>query len=239
MKIGLGITTYNRPDFFFKTSLSALNNLTSATKFYAYNDGSTKKYTNYPIQFTSIFVEKENKGVAHAKNTLLKEMMNDGMDYLFLLEDDIEPISDKAITSYIEAHKKHDIHHFNFAHHGAANRGGYIDKYDTIEFYPNCIGAFSFYTRHCIETVGYMDEHFHNAWEHVEHTARIARAGLTSPFWFFADVENSEEYLKELDPSLEKSSIRPTADWLKNKEEGLTYWKKKDGIGLPPKLINI
>jgi hypothetical protein len=57
-----------------------------------------------------------------------------------------------------------------------------------------------------------MDEDFYNATEHLEHTYRILRAGFHPPFWFFADVDRSEELLGEEPWSVSQSRIASRAD---------------------------
>lgn len=235
MKIGLGITTYNRPDYFAKTITAVLEHVKPVVNLVVvYNDGSAKQYL-YPGNIT-VLSENENKGVAHAKNRLLQYMLDNDCDYIFLLEDDVVPQSSKCITEYIKLHQETGFHHFNFAHHGPANRTGPIMVQGNTALYPHCIGAYSFYTKEALVDVGLMDEHFTNAWEHVEHTARLARAGYTTPFWLFADHTKSKDFLKEIEGSIENSSIRQDAAWNTQMEQGLEYWKQKDGIGLPPRV---
>lgn len=237
-KIGLGIVTYNRPEYFNQTLEKVVKHLIPIIDVcVVYNDGSSVpyNYSSRQVKEITILHQPENKGVAYSKNRLLRTLMEANCDYLFLLEDDVYPKTPEAITRYIDAYKKTGIHHFNFAHHGPGNVEGPRKVFNEgIECYPQCVGAYSFYTRECIETVGYFDENFHNAFEHVEHTKRIANAGLTTPFWYFADVAGSEELLEEIPGSIDHSSIRSDPNWSKNIENALEYWKQKDGEGIPP-----
>ena len=57
-----------------------------------------------------------------------------------------------------------------------------------------------------------MDEDFYNATEHIEHTYRIFQAGFHPTFWFFADVDRSEELLGEEPWSVSQSRIASRAD---------------------------
>ena len=57
-----------------------------------------------------------------------------------------------------------------------------------------------------------MDEDFYNGGEHLEHTYRILRAEFHPPFWFFADVERSQELLGEETWSVSQSLIASRAD---------------------------
>jgi GT2 family glycosyltransferase len=99
-----------------------------------------------------------------------------------------------------------------------------------IALYRHCVGAFSYYHRSVIEEVGYMDENFYNAWEHVEHTYQIAKKGLTSPFWWFADLANSENYIDNISECVKKSTIANSSSWSMNVAHGENYFKSKEGI---------
>lgn len=233
--IGLGITTYNRFSYFNQSISSVIEHLRSKVDLLlVYNDHSETSY-QYPKETDIIFQGKENKGVAHAKNTLLKTMMAFGCNHLFLMEDDIIVKSSEVLDRYITVAQQNDLHHLNFAHHGPANAGGYKQREGEIELYPHCVGAFSYYSREAIEQVGFMDEKLKNAWEHVFHTKAIAEAGLTSPFWYFADISGSRELLEEIPGSIENSSIRQDEAWRKHMDEGYKYACEKYG-SLPPQI---
>jgi hypothetical protein len=84
------------------------------------------------------------------------------------------------------------------------------------------------YTRNIINKVGYFDDNFMNAFEHVEHTFRIAKAGLTVQWPLHADITNSRNYIQEIPDSIKNSSIRVREDWLPNIILALDYWESKD-----------
>jgi len=61
-----------------------------------------------------------------------------------------------------------------------------------------------------------MDEQFYNALEHVDHTYQIIKAGYHPPFRWFADVQGSENCLKDIVPDHQQSKIRSEEDFIKN-----------------------
>ena len=77
MKIGLGVTTYNRPDY-LKQCLEGIKNVKDEVDtIWVYNDASTKKYdVDFP-DYVQYYKAKKNKGVATAKNWLLKQMIKE------------------------------------------------------------------------------------------------------------------------------------------------------------------
>lgn len=105
----------------------------------------------------------------------------------------------------------------------------------SISLYPHCVGAFSYYRNTVIEKVGYMDETFKNAWEHVEHTYQICALNFHTPFWWFADVTDSKNDIDNIVNVIETSTIRNNPNWNKNSIESERYFIKK--IGCKPSKI--
>lgn len=99
-----------------------------------------------------------------------------------------------------------------------------------IGLYHHCVGAFSYYRREVLEKTGLMDEHFKNAWEHVEHTYKVIRAGYHPPFWWFADISNSIDYLDNISDAIANSTIARNPQWKNNISEGEIYFKEKTGL---------
>jgi glycosyltransferase involved in cell wall biosynthesis len=168
------------------------------------------------------FLQNEsNLGVGKSKNRALRHLLRAGIDHLFLMEDDIFVKDGRVFEQYVEAARITGIQHLNFSQHGPKNKSpdGISDPVTTFEYgslqialHRHCVGAFCYYSRGCIEAVGLMDEDFYNGGEHLEHTYRILRAELHPPFWFFADVDRSEELLGEEPWSVSQSLIASRAD---------------------------
>ena len=211
-KIGLGIITYNRPDYFERIIKNVP--LDVLDEIVVVNDG-TPYEGNIPahlIQHTT------NKGVGVSKNDALRYLQAKNCDHFFLMEDDIL-INDKNVFhKYIETSKHTGIQHLNFSQHGLMNKFPrteipaprvVIDFPNNIQIalYPHCVGAFSYYSKTCIDSVGLLDEDFYNAWEHVEHTYRIINNGLHPDFWWFADIANSNSYLSDIPWTAATSTI--------------------------------
>ena len=212
MKIGVGIITYNRPELLRK----CVNSLIPAQidEVVVVNDGNPLPFD---IGNGKLIENKTNLGVGKSKNKALSYLMEKGCDYLFLIEDDIFIKDISVFERYIEASKITGIQHFNFSQHGMMNKswpGGnpnprIIIDYSKIKLplYPHCVGAFSFYTRKCLDNIGLIDERYFNACEHVDHTYEIIKAGMHPPFWYFADIENSWKYIGDEEWDIKKSTI--------------------------------
>ena len=165
----------------------------------------------------NVIINDENIGVGRSKNKLLRHLLKYKCDHIFLVEDDIYVKKSSVLRKYIETSRITGIQHLNFSQHGMMNKSWPVGipnpsvcvEYKELELplYPHCVGAFSYYTRKCLETVGLIDEKYYNACEHVDHTLLIIKAGMHPPFWYFADIEKSWEYLGDYEWSRENSTI--------------------------------
>ena len=230
-KIGLGLVTYNRPDYFMQSSQAIVDVLLPyIDKFVVYNDGSSVPYNYDHLNDPKIKVihSKKNRGVAVGKNTLFKELMKD-CEYIFISEDDIVAKDKGAIIMYLAAAKMTGYDHLMFSQHGPNKQVNPVGHNGPLEYWPACVGAWCFYTRSILKEVGLMDEKFINAWEHVEHTWRIFKTHNLK-YGYYPDVIDSGKYLQEIEGALENSSIgsQDNEDRLKVIIAGLEYWIEKD-----------
>jgi GT2 family glycosyltransferase len=240
-KIGLGLVTCNREDFCNRVIESIpLDKLDS---FVIVNDGKPYSDGIYPDpEACKVIQHSSNMSVGVSKNDALRYMMNTDCDFLFLIEDDILIKNPDVFNKYIELYEKSGIEHFNFGYHGPANKHSqtkepkpkYRVNYDGISMALNhhCVGAFSFYTRNCIEKCGYIDERYVNCWDHVCLTYKIIKQGLHPQFWWFADLYNSCDYLTEICCSEENSTIRfaDNDKWKANIIAGTEVFKSIHGV---------
>ena len=211
-KIGVGIVTYNRFELVRKCYNSLPKELID--EIVIVSDGEPLPFD---ISKGVILQNDTNLGVGKSKNRALQYLKDKNCDYYFLIEDDIFIKNPEVFQKYIDTYLVTGIHHLNYSQHGMMNKswpGGkpapklVIDcKKLSVVLYTHCVGACSFYTKECIDKVGLIDERYFNACEHVDHTYEIIKAGMHPPFWYFADIENSWEYLGDEEWSIEKSTI--------------------------------
>jgi len=234
-KIGIGIVTCNRPDFYNK----CLNSIPEDYYTVTVNDG--KPFT--PSQRNNhLFIEnKINVGVGKSKNILFQNLLEKNCENIFIIEDDMLIKNPEIFEKYIKAREVTGIQHFCFAYHGPANKNGisggppsprFIVEYPEnvkIAIVQGCVGSFCYYTKTVLQRVGLIDEDFLNAFEHVEHSYRIFLEGYTTPYWNWPDLADSFEYIDELMCSEHSSAIRPRNDWRENIMKGSQLFYKKHG----------
>lgn len=214
-KVGVGIVTYNRFDLFNKC-YDSIKDIADIDHIVVVNDGES--YNWKPSKKTLFVEHSSNLGVGKSKNEALKFLLDAQCDHIFLIEDDIFVKNPEVFKEYIKASNITGIQHFNFSQHGVMNKMPYDLKtpapklvldYGSIKvpLYPHCVGAFSYYSRLALETVGLLDERYYNACEHVDHTYDIIKAGMHPPFWNFADIDNSMDYIGDEQWSIQQSTI--------------------------------
>ncbi len=243
-KIGVGVITCNRMEFFSK----CINSVPDADMMVVVNDGKPYQNFKYPSKITELIQHEKNRGVGVSKNDALKILLKSGCEHIFLCEDDIMIKDSNIYEAYIKASYMSGIQHFNYAYHGPGNRNSEqmpiskkIVEYGAeptvkISLNHNILGAFSYFSRLSLEKAGLIDERFRNAWEHVDHTYQIIKLGMHPPFWWFADIANSLDYIEDLHDLHAKSVIRKNKLLWKIK---LRYnaWLFKNKNGFSPTSI--
>lgn len=235
-KIGIGIVTTDRPEFFAK----CIKSMPQVDTIVIINNGQ-KDIDESLLEGRNAHVIKNNtrESIGANKNQALRYLMQDGCDHLFIAEDDIEIIDPTVCEKYIETAAISGIWHLNYALSGKLNKTKenepnpkqiitYGDK--QVALYHHCVGSWSYYYAGIIRAVGYMDERYKNALEHVDHTYRIILESLHPPFWWFADIADSDKYIRDLDVTLEGSSIRKDPKWISNFNTAAGWFMNKFGF---------
>ena len=265
-KIGIGIITCNRHDYFSKC-LESLNGA-KYSELVVVNDGEPHEHLQELEDSGAItkYIQNENNlGVGKSKNKAIKHLMDAGCEYFFIIEDDIIIKRLDVFEEYIKASEISGIQHFNYGPGSPFNREQTVKNIDLhnrhllnqhskpkpkmivdykdvkISLYEHTVAMFSFFTRKALTEIGLIDEEYYNAWEHVDHTYRIIKAGYHPPFWWFADIYESEKYITEAPNAIDNSSIANNKEqWEKNVYGGREIYLKKHGHypNNPPYISN-
>jgi len=249
-KIGVGIITCNRKDYLVNLLESIANR--NDLELVVVNDGDPLEIPGWNYY---VINNETNLGVGKSKNKAMQHLLDKGCDYIFIIEDDMIVLDDTIFEKYIQASKVSGIQHFNYGPGSPFNRKQTISNFDLhnrhlldqhsepnpklvieygndikVSLFEHTVAMFSFFTRKVLEEVGLIDENYYNAWEHVDHTYCIIKAGYHPPFWWFADIYESHKYLTEAPGAIDNSSIaNKTEQWEKNVYGGREIYKQKHG----------
>ena len=177
MRIGIGVTTYNRPQHLelFKSQI--------------------EKYLPKDAKLFIAFDDIERKGIAFRKNECLENLKD--CDYIFLFDDDCFPIKEGWADYFISESNATKQQHFMYLKETAT-----IQKIRTVanvDEYDNCGGAMLFLTKEVIEKVGgFCKDYGRYGFEHAGYSNRIHQAGLT-PMGAYLCPADAKEYIYAMD----------------------------------------
>lgn len=174
MSIGIGITTYSRPDQLAATRIAILKYLPPGAKLVVVDDAGVIPALGADYRFA------QNAGIAAAKNKCL-ELLDD-CDHIFLFDDDCRPQAPDWWKPYVESPEPHLMYVFpDFVQGHKLNDTAhvYADTKHTAWSHPR--GCMLYFDRRCLAAVGGMDVAFGKwGYEHSDLSDRIHRAGLTT-----------------------------------------------------------
>lgn len=198
-KIGIGITTHNRPKVFEKTLLQILKFVPENAEIALIDDCSNDEYMyNLSVEHhakmpnLSLYRFDLNVGIARAKNKALELLYNAGCEHFFLFDDDTYTLVDNWWQTYVESTEPHLMYIFqHFANAKGPNDMIEVYRDDKIAAYSHVRGCMLYYKRVVLDVVGGMDTVF-GRWghEHGDLSNRIYSAGLSS--FRYMDVANSK-----------------------------------------------
>ena len=178
--IGIGITTYNRPELLKK----CLEQIAACTE---------SQYKLHIAEDT----DANRKGVAKRKNECLFHLQD--CDYIFLFDDDCYPFKKGWETFVIEAHKATGNHHFVFNKEPFCkiNHLDFIGKW-CLESYDGSGAPFMFLTKRVVQEIGgFYTGYDTYGFEHIGYSMRIKKAQLTTD-WFLS-IKGLDSFIYSMD----------------------------------------
>ncbi|HBC9089280.1 TPA: glycosyltransferase family 2 protein [Citrobacter koseri] len=209
-KIGIAITTHNRPDVLARSLEQHRKYLPPGAVVFVIDDGSNPPAT---VPGWSNLIRHDNsKGIVASKNASLTALMEAGCEHLFLWDDDAWPIADGWHLPYIESPEPHLAYQFlDLAGPRKLNDLAVLYSDDRHVAYTGQRGVMLYYHRSAIERVGGFDWIYgRGMYEHSDLALRIHNAGLTA--WAYADVTGSDKLIHSLDEHEAVDRSVPTAD---------------------------
>ena len=178
MKIGIGLTTYNRPKHFDLWRRQIATTTPLSYLIYHAADG-----------------QPDRKGIAYRKNECLIALK--GCDYIFLFDDDCFPIKEGWADYFINASKASGQHHLMYLRETPTIKK-IASPHDELIEYNNCAGCMMFITKEVIDKVGGYGKYLNYGYEHAGYSQRIHNAGLT-PLGKYTCPAGVGEYIYAMD----------------------------------------
>lgn len=189
--IGIAVITHNRPEA-FSVCLNSIQATNPDAELIAVLDGSDAGYDFGSLDSYSHIEPGGN--IAHAKNTALEILMDFGCEHLFLVEDDMEVLNPIIWEGYITAGRRAGHEHLSLGHGRLNLKPKSVAAY--TQYWRNYSAGLSYYTANSIKVGGLFEERMVNAFEHVEHTLRLAKFGFCPPYgWGMADARYSRDWI--------------------------------------------
>tara|TARA_R110002153_G_scaffold150596_1_gene302095 strand:- start:5118 stop:5891 length:774 start_codon:yes stop_codon:yes gene_type:complete len=225
-KIGIGIVTYNRPDY-LKKCISCIP-FHKVDECIVVKDGGGLDYDISSNDDFHYHEYKENGGNCRSKNKIFKYLLEKGCKHIFLIEDDMLIQDENIFDIYIDTANKTGVYHLMYLK-VADNVKHKRLTVDNLDLHKNPQGSFMYALDSVVKHVGDWDLNFKNAFTHIDWTYRVIQKGLMPPFWWFPDVKDSEKLLIEIPGSTENSSITDKGHYKKNWQDSANYWVEKYG----------
>ena len=154
-----------------------------------------------------VYVDKERRGAAFGKNELIRKWMREGAKYMFIFDDDCNPVIDGWQEKIIGWAVRNDVHYLAGLDYKNIQL---LDAFgDTVISSSPCIGAFFFLDRECVDKVGlYNEKYIRYGWEDVGYSIRAQRAGMTgakgwySPVWINMYIHSMDMFGENPTPNM-------------------------------------
>jgi glycosyltransferase involved in cell wall biosynthesis len=197
-KIGVGIVTYNSENYykelFNSIDQSEIDHLVTVNG----GDEYSKRYGNHWIQ------HNVNKYPAVCRNDAIVALLKEGCDHIFIIEDDMIIKDSEIFQKYIETSRVSGLKYFSFVstswESGTPEKRTprLVAKYNAttgVSFYRNMCNEFTYHHKSCYDKVGFYDSQFRDPFD-IDMAYRESQEDYAAPFWWFADVTDSDFYIK-------------------------------------------
>jgi glycosyltransferase involved in cell wall biosynthesis len=212
MRIGIGITTRNRPDMLRVSVVHQLAFKPAEAEFVVVEDCSDKPYGKaLSEQLGAQYILNGcRQGISKSKNLCIKAL--DGCDWVFLFDDDCFPRHAGWSYAFIRAAEINDVHHLMYLEeHGIVTPYRPVGT-GLVAFYQ-CQGCMLLFSRKALDVLGGYDSRFwHYGFEHAQISNRAFKARL-SPEKYLT-IADATRYIFSMDISYAKDNRLPIGSLL-------------------------
>lgn len=220
MKIGIGITSYKRPEHLELCLRQISKHTRGAYCIFAEGlvSSSEIKESVWAVSGAtySLFVAKDIPNIAKAKNECLYNLRD--CDHIFLFDDDCFPIKDGWVEFFVSECSKWKIPHVLYL----TDRHKLVGTFGFAQLYRDCGGCFMYIPKETFNRVGYFNSEYKQyGFEHAAWSRRACNKYLS--------LTNTKDYLYSLDYQGEGSwgvKHKPSITDYKAMQESIEYNRK-------------
>lgn len=135
-----------------------------------------KDYMVAPGVDFKVFHDPDRKGVAYARNQLMKQFYDEGFDYWFIFDDDCYPVKRGWEEYFVKQAVENGWDFFGMPEYF---KDTVIGCSGEVVFWELAMCQFAMYSRATVETMGYFRPYTHGyGFEDAEWTNRLKASGL-------------------------------------------------------------
>jgi glycosyltransferase involved in cell wall biosynthesis len=232
-KIGIAITTYNSENYFqdlYKSLEGA-----KYDEIVVVNGG-----TPYENKYNCDWIQhNKHRYPSACRNDAISSLLNRNCEHIFVIEDDMIIKDISIFEKYMEASKISNLDYLCFAS-TSWNSGSpsqrtpqltvNYSKEVSLSFYDNMCNEFTYHHRSCFEKIGLYDENLRDLFD-IDMVYRQSKSNQkVSPFWWFADITNSDEYI--INNPQAKSRLDTNGEREKHLKHHYEYFISKHGLSV-------
>lgn len=231
-RVGLGITTMERPELFARCRYSVISHLSSLVDVtVCFVDGGPNYVGDNPEDWVT-FYHADNQGWSVAKNTCLAYLLSRGCDHIFMIEDDTTVTSPKAVTGYVDAALSSGLHYFT-AHPWGEATTTKVEEDGLVTYWAYCGSWWTYMSRAGLQEGGAYDPTLGGIMGDIELPQRWQLRGLTSGWGRLPDATGSEAWVRPSCLTIEQSLIANRPGWAARQEYLLRWWAENMPQTLP------
>jgi hypothetical protein len=234
-QVGLGITTWQRPELFRRCRASIQRHLLDVLdEVVCLQDGGESYIDDNPVDWANISYA-ENRGWANAKNACLGHLAQRGCEHMLMIEDDTTVTSERAVTGYVDAALASGLHYLT-AHPWGEVTTREVERDGLITYWAYCGSWWTYMSSVGLLRGGGYNETLGGIMGDIELPQRWQLQGLTSGWGRLPDATGSEAWVRPDCLTVEQSMIANQPGWKARQEYLLRWWAETMPETLPCEL---
>lgn len=222
-KVGLGLTTWQRPELFKRCRDSVIEHLSGLVdEVVVLQDGGEDYIWDLPERWWRKS-HGVNRGWSIAKNSCLDALLERGCNHIFMIEDDTTVTSPQAITGYVDAALASGLHYLT-AHPWGETSTRLVEVDGPISYWAYVGSWWTYMSAYGLRTCGGYNNVLGGIMGDIELPQRWARYGLTSGWGRLPDATGSENWVKPSCLTIEQSTIAAQPGWKERQEYLIEWW---------------